>query len=55
MEQGLGPDGSVLLRELTRSAAAIYGGPPSPATLRALANHYGPCQGYWAHYLRAAG
>ncbi len=39
---------------LIRAAAHIYGPPAAtPEGVRSIARHYGPSQGYWAHYLRA--
>ncbi|MCA2224689.1 DNA-3-methyladenine glycosylase family protein [Nonomuraea aurantiaca] len=53
--RGLGRmDEAPLDRELTRSAAQVYGGPLSEDELRGLAERYGSWQGYWAHYMRAA-
>jgi DNA-3-methyladenine glycosylase II len=42
---------------LAEAAARVYTGgrPLAPGQLQALAEPYGPYQGYWAHYLRAAG
>ncbi|MEU7003539.1 hypothetical protein [Nonomuraea sp. NPDC046570] len=52
--RGLGRMEETLVdKELRRSASRIYG-PLPDERLRALADHYGPWQGYWAHYLRAA-
>lgn len=45
---------SPLDRELLRAAAKVYGRAVSERELRALADRYGPWQGYWSHYLRAA-
>ncbi|WP_214325339.1 DNA-3-methyladenine glycosylase family protein [Nonomuraea sediminis] len=53
--RGLGRmDEAPVDRELLRSASAVYG-PLSEDKARELAATYGPWQGYWAHYLRAAG
>ena len=41
--------------ELLRAVASTYGSQKSEPELRALAERYAPLQGYWAHYLRAAG
>jgi len=39
---------------LLRAAAKVYGPTTgTPGGLDAIANRYGPFQGYWAHYLRA--
>lgn len=44
-------------KRLAAAAARVYnaGRPLAPGQLQALAEPYGPYQGYWAHYLRAAG
>ena len=42
-------------RELARAAARTYGHPVDEPEFRRLASGYGDLQGYWAHYLRAAG
>lgn len=47
------PDGP-LGQEMLRAASKVYG-PMSFEDLRAVARHYGDWQGYWGHYLRAAG
>ncbi len=45
---------SLFTREMMKAAAKVYG-PLGFEALRAHAHHYGDWQGYWAHYLRAAG
>ncbi|WP_216328977.1 DNA-3-methyladenine glycosylase family protein [Deinococcus aestuarii] len=50
----LDSQGSLFTREMMRSAARVYG-PLGFEALRAHAHYYGDWQGYWAHYLRAAG
>ncbi|MFC4454817.1 hypothetical protein [Deinococcus sonorensis] len=45
---------TVLARELLAAATRVYG-PVSVQVLQARAEAYGVWQGYWAHYLRAAG
>ncbi|WP_026316062.1 DNA-3-methyladenine glycosylase family protein [Actinokineospora enzanensis] len=39
-------------KEALRAAAKVYG-PVTASEFTRLATHYGPHQGYWAHYLRA--
>lgn len=52
--RGLGRmDQSPIEAELERAATRWYG-PLSPDRLAAMAEQYGPWQGYWAHYLRVA-
>jgi len=51
----LGGDDSTFIHELQRVAASVYGSTLTAAEIRAIAQRYGPWQGYWAHYLRAAG
>ncbi len=54
MERTFPSDGDgVFARELLRAAEGVYGD-ISFEELRAVAERYGPWQGYWAHYLRAA-
>jgi DNA-3-methyladenine glycosylase II len=67
---GIGPWSAsfVLLRGLGRveqlpmidpvlmdAVVARYRCPPVAEVVQEIAHHYGPYQGYWAHYLRAAG
>lgn len=51
----LGRDESTFAQEIRRVAARVYSPTITAAEIRALAERYGPWQGYWAHYLRAAG
>ncbi|MBM7774460.1 DNA-3-methyladenine glycosylase II [Actinokineospora baliensis] len=39
-------------KEGLHAAAKVYGRPISESEFTALADHYGPHQGYWGHYLR---
>jgi DNA-3-methyladenine glycosylase II len=41
-------------KSLLAAASRAYGRPLTEAELRRIAAGYGPWQGYWAHYLRAA-
>jgi DNA-3-methyladenine glycosylase II len=42
-------------KPLLSTASRAYGRPMTEAEVRSVAARYGPWQGYWAHYLRAAG
>lgn len=42
-------------KALLTTASRLYGRPVTERELRALAERYGSDQGYWGHYLRAAG
>jgi DNA-3-methyladenine glycosylase II len=51
--RGLGRAEELAVDDETAAAARqVYGLDVGPAELRALAQPYGPWQGYWAHYLR---
>lgn len=52
-EQVFEDGNETFLREIGRAAEPHYG-PLEGADLRRIAERYGPWQGYWAHYLRAA-
>ncbi|WP_433135699.1 DNA-3-methyladenine glycosylase family protein [Actinomadura nitritigenes] len=53
--RGLGRMEETPLEKALRGAASrAYGRPLSDADLQRIAEGYGPWQGYWAHYLRAA-
>ncbi|GAA2157531.1 DNA-3-methyladenine glycosylase family protein [Actinomadura napierensis] len=53
--RGLGRmDEMPLEKELRAAASRAYGRPLTDAQLERIADGYGPWQGYWAHYLRAA-
>ncbi|CNF90126.1 diguanylate cyclase [Mycobacterium tuberculosis] len=54
--RGLGRTDEVPVEKaLLGAASRAYGRALTEARLRELAERYGPWQGYWAHYLRAAG
>jgi DNA-3-methyladenine glycosylase II len=54
--RGLGRmDEAPIDKELKSSVRRVYGRAYGEHELRALAERYGPWQGYWAHYLRVAG
>lgn len=42
-------------KEMGRALQRVYRRPVDEAEFRRLAEHYGPWQGYWGHYLRAGG
>ncbi|MDL4813023.1 DNA-3-methyladenine glycosylase family protein [Actinomadura opuntiae] len=53
--RGLGRmDEMPLEKQLRAAASRAYGKPLTDAQLQRIADDYGPWQGYWAHYLRAA-
>ncbi|MFI6738905.1 DNA-3-methyladenine glycosylase family protein [Nonomuraea sp. NPDC050451] len=53
--RGLGRmDEAPIDKELKSSVQRVYGRAYGEPELRALAERYGPWQGYWAHYLRVA-
>ncbi|MFG3228781.1 DNA-3-methyladenine glycosylase family protein [Kitasatospora sp. NPDC048194] len=45
----------VLDKEIARAVQRVYGHPVDEAQFQRLAEHYGPWQGYWGHYLRVGG
>ncbi|MET8630103.1 DNA-3-methyladenine glycosylase 2 family protein [Kitasatospora sp. NPDC004669] len=45
----------VLDKEMSRAVQRVYGRPVDEAEFQKLAEHYGPWQGYWGHYLRVGG
>jgi len=56
MVRGLGRSEEISAdRESKLAAARVYGRTVTDVEYRELAGHYGRWQGYWAHYLRAAG